>query len=82
MSLKFAPTNKEEKFEKAYPELTEAFKKQHIDICPNCDRPTNVVPNPFYYHKCEHCDWTGSYLECKSKTTKDFVKEIIEKYYE
>lgn len=68
---------KVEKFNKIFPQIELAFKNGVVDICPNCKKATKVYPNPYYHHECEHCGWKGSYNECLSKTSKDFISEIL-----
>lgn len=68
--------------DEVYEELLVAFKKKSVDYCPNCDNPTEIYSNPFYFHECETCEWTGPYTQCKTKTNKDFVKEVLKKYYD
>jgi hypothetical protein len=60
-------------------EMEQAFKKEIVDICPNCNEITNVKANPYYYHKC-HCGWEGDYYDCIYKYPIDFAREILMKH--
>ena len=68
-------------FDEIFRQIELAFKTGTVDLCPSCGRITQVHSNPMYYHECEHCKWQGDYRDCKMKTTKDFVREIIAKYW-
>lgn len=68
-------------FDNFFEEVETAFKTGTVDICPNCKKITTIHTNPMYMHICDKCGWEGNYRDCKYKTTKDYVKEIVEKYY-
>lgn len=66
-----------ENFDSMYAEIEKAFKTGTVDLCPQCKKPTEIHPNPFYYHECENCGWKGNYTECIMKPPKEFLREII-----
>lgn len=69
-------------FDTLYVHLANAFDKKYTYYCPSCEQETEVHSNPLYIHECLSCGWAGSIGDCTTKTTKDFVREVIEKYYD
>lgn len=68
-------------FETMFSEIELAIKRGTVELCPCCGRIATIHSNPMYYHECEYCKWQGDYRNCKTKTAKEFVREIIDKYW-
>jgi hypothetical protein len=71
----------DQEFDLFFEEIKEAFKTGTVYICPDCKNVTSYVPNPFYYHECEHCGRKGYYSDLHMQTSEDLVERIIHNYY-
>lgn len=60
-----------------YDDILRILKDGVVDVCPSCNNVTEVIPNPMYYHECEHCGWTGSYGECLVEYPIDRIKNLL-----
>jgi hypothetical protein len=68
---------KEKDFDILFSKIEKAIKGGSIYLCPMCDNPTKVNPNPYYFWNCEFCEHQEDYTTIPYKTQKDLVKDIL-----
>jgi predicted nucleic acid-binding Zn ribbon protein len=73
--------NVDNNFDLLFKKLEKAFKEDSVNLCPKCNNITDVVPNPYYYWKCENCGHECDYLTLPFKNNKDFVRDILSEHY-